>query len=175
MIHWNNYPIKFRTIGPLCSKGWGVQIIGEGEQIKGWGEDHRPRLFCAASKWILLKTDKLGNVCCTGNHVTRPSHGNEGGEEGLQVRKRPNESTLSTTVVLQNLSARPLVSHSSSSMEHKCSSPCLQQCTIRRYSLQSHTKSSRVLTTCFFKVDFHITLASAQNSPQLFCSLGSSD
>lgn len=54
-------------------------MIGEGEKIKEWGEDHRPRLYCAATKWILLKTDKLGNVCCTGNHVTRPSHGMEGG------------------------------------------------------------------------------------------------
>jgi len=32
-------------------------MIGEGEQIKEWGEYHRPRLFCAATKWILLKTN----------------------------------------------------------------------------------------------------------------------
>jgi hypothetical protein len=95
----------------------------EGEQIKEWGEDHRPRLFGAATKWILLKTDKLGNVCCTGNHVTRPSHGMGGGVGAVQVRKRTNESTSYTTVVLEKLLARPLDSHSPSSMEHECSSP----------------------------------------------------
>jgi hypothetical protein len=67
------------------------QMIGEGEQIEEWGEDHRPRLFCAATKWMLLKTDKLGNVCCTGNHVTRPSHGmGRGGREVVQVSKGTN-------------------------------------------------------------------------------------
>jgi hypothetical protein len=63
------------------------QMIGEGEQMKRWGEDRRPRLFRAATKWILLKTDKLGNVCCTGNHVTcPPSHGKEGGGGGGEGR-----------------------------------------------------------------------------------------
>jgi len=76
--------------------GWGGQMIGEGKQIKEWGEDHRPRLFCAATKWILLKTDKLGNVCCAGNHVTRPSHGIGGGGGG---RGREAENDIFNNIV----------------------------------------------------------------------------
>jgi hypothetical protein len=62
---------------------------------------------------MLLKTDKLVNVCCTGNHVTRPSHGiGRGGREVVQVRKGTNESIPSTAVFIEKLITRPLVNHS---------------------------------------------------------------
>ena len=127
MIHCNNYPIKFCTIGPLCSREWGTanDWRGRTNEREGWIPQTTIITCCHQ---VDLPKNKLGNVCCTGNHVTwPPSHGMRRGEEEVVPVKREQMNRLHVPQSLKKLTATPLVKHSPSFMEHERSSPCSQQ------------------------------------------------